>query len=181
MQNHFKNYGNKANFEHCNCNSERGSNCLNLTMCTTTTGVNTFSMGAWNPLATSTEAHQTVRIPVSGADWSVVDGEGNKVAAQVQVIDQRTLSLPCYTSIITKYQEELPKLIDAYSNKATHVLTFSIGNIPPMGYKVFLQLLDHPLMGRISSAAAVPKLKRHTFDVYPKLMGLLQCQMVYMN
>ncbi len=130
--------GTKANFEHCNCNSEGGSNCLNLTMCTTTTGVNTFSMGAWNPLATSTEAHQTVRIPVSGADWSVVDGEGNKVAAQVQVIDQRTLSLPLlYINHYKVSKEELPKLIDAYSNKATHVLTFSIGNIPPMGYKVF--------------------------------------------
>ena len=69
--------GTKAEFEHCNCNSEGGSNCLNLTMCATTTGVDEFRW-PWNPLAQETEAHQTVRIPVTGSEWHVVDGTAMK-------------------------------------------------------------------------------------------------------
>ena len=90
--------GTKAEFEHCNCNSEGGSNCLNLTMCATTTGVDEFSMAAWNPLAQETEAHQTVRIPVTGSEWHVVDGTGKEIPSQVQAIDQRTLQLPLLSS-----------------------------------------------------------------------------------
>ena len=130
--------GTKAEFEHCNCNSEGGSNCLNLTMCATTTGVDEFSMAAWNPLAQETEAHQTVRIPVTGSEWHVVDGTGKEIPSQVQAIDQRTLQLPLlYINHYKVTKEQLPKIIDAYSNKATHVLTFGIGGIPAMGYKVF--------------------------------------------
>merc|ERR1711871_328814 len=83
--------------------------------------------------------HQTVRIPVTGSEWHVVDGDGNEIPSQVQAIDQRTLQLPLlYINHHKVTKEQLPKIIDAYSNKATHVLTFGIGGIPAMGYKVFI-------------------------------------------
>ena len=63
---------------------------------------------------------------------------GNEIPSQVQAIDQRTLQLPLlYINHYKVTKEQLPKIIDAYSNKATHVLTFGIGGIPAMGYKVF--------------------------------------------
>ena len=138
MQNHFKIDGNKSNFEHCKIVIPSVVQLFKFDDVYYYYGCKHIFNGCMESTWTSTEAHQTVRIPVSGADWSVVDGEGNKVAAQVQVIGQRTLSLPLlYINHYKVSKEELPKLIDAYSNKATHVLTFSIGNLPPMGYKVF--------------------------------------------
>ena len=128
--------GTDARFEHCNCNADGGDNCLNITVCSTTTGVDTFSVAAWNPLGQEKSGQQVVRIPVTGDQWEVTAG-GKVVASQVTAIDQRTLDLPLlYINHFGVTKEDLPKLIEAYSNKATHVLTFET-DIPPMGYAVY--------------------------------------------
>eukprot|EP00945_MAST-04E_sp_MAST-4E-sp1_P007088 g7088.t1 len=130
--------GTDARFDHCNCNSEGGQNCLNITVCSTTTGVDQFSVAAWNPLGQAESGNQILRIPVTGESWIVKDeATGKTVQAQVSAIDKRTLELPLlYINHFGVKKEDLPKIIDAYSNKATHVLTFA-AEMPPMGYKLF--------------------------------------------
>lgn len=125
--------GSTAPFGHCNCNS--AGNCLNLSVCAYTTGVDNFAMVAWNPQGQS--ATQMVRIPVTGDQWEVVDADGKLVLSQTAPIDDRTLSLPLL--YINKYKMSSAKLnatITSVQNNATHILTFSI-TMPPVGYTTY--------------------------------------------
>lgn len=121
---------------HCNCNAYGAEDCLNMTVCSMTTGKDEFTVVAWNPLGQS--GSQSIRVPVTGASWTVTDAAtGKAVAAQVSPIDDRTLQLPLL--YLNKY-----KMSDAQqaawkkqnSNKADHVLTMWV-DLPAVGYSTF--------------------------------------------
>lgn len=119
---------------HCNCNS--AGNCLNMSMCTYTTGVDEFTVIAWNPLGQNTSTW--LRIPVSGANYTVTDlATHATLSNQVTIIDSRTKELPLL--YLNKYKmepSEVTKAQVALANNATHVLTFDAA-LPPIGYSSF--------------------------------------------
>jgi hypothetical protein len=76
---------------HCNCNA--AGNCLNMSVCAYTTGVDEFTVLAWNPQGRNTSSW--LRIPVSGAQWTVTDlASGTGLPSQATALDARTMSLP---------------------------------------------------------------------------------------
>eukprot|EP01061_Rhynchopus_euleeides_P019355 TRINITY_DN317_c0_g1_i1.p1 TRINITY_DN317_c0_g1~~TRINITY_DN317_c0_g1_i1.p1 ORF type:complete len:1106 (+),score=505.33 TRINITY_DN317_c0_g1_i1:99-3416(+) len=130
--------GVKADFEHCNCNSMGGDNCLNITMCELTASASAFTMVAWNPLArTST---QSFRLPVTvaeGSTWRVFDSSNAQVACDLTELDERTRQLPLlYLNKFGLTDEQVKAREAELANKATHVLSF-VGTLPPIGYSKF--------------------------------------------
>jgi alpha-mannosidase len=121
---------------HCNCNS--AGNCLNISMCAYTTGVDEFTVIAWNTLAQNTSSW--LRLPVSGGDGYTVTDLSTKatVPSQALAIDDRTKQLPLL--YINKYKmsaSQLSAAQAAVANNATHILTFA-APLPPVGYNTFL-------------------------------------------
>jgi alpha-mannosidase len=119
---------------HCNCNA--AGNCLNMSMCAYTTGADEFTVLAWNP--TGQKATNWLRIPVSGAAYSVTDLSSNAVLpSQATLIDNRTHELPLlYINKFGMKAAQLTAEEAKLSNKATHVLTFE-ATTPPVGYSSF--------------------------------------------
>lgn len=137
---------------HCNCNEQ--GNCLNMTICAATTGVDSVSVVAYNPLGQASAPW--IRLPVTGPEWQVSDSTGF-LPSQTSLLDARTLSLPLLylnkfgldTAQIATRQAEL-------KNNATHVLEFRAA-LPPMGYSVFtlkkVASMSEPF---VANAASVP-------------------------
>jgi hypothetical protein len=124
--------GTSDSLAHCGCNA--ADSCLNISVCAATTGKDEFSVVAWNPQGHNTT--QTVRIPVTGAGYTVTGPDGT-VSSQVLEIDERTKSLPLlYLNSYKMGPIEIAKAKAALANKATHVLTFQIG-APAVGYSVY--------------------------------------------
>eukprot|EP01063_Lacrimia_lanifica_P011272 TRINITY_DN1808_c0_g1_i8.p1 TRINITY_DN1808_c0_g1~~TRINITY_DN1808_c0_g1_i8.p1 ORF type:complete len:1110 (+),score=493.11 TRINITY_DN1808_c0_g1_i8:91-3420(+) len=120
-----------AAVEQCACNAAAGADCLNITACPFTTEASEFNAIAYNPLGRA--AAQTIRLPVTGASWSVKDADGNAVPAQVAEIDAVTKALPkLYLNSFGMTAAQ----IKAAENKATHVVTFQ-AQMPPVGYSTY--------------------------------------------
>ena len=119
---------------HCNCNN--AGNCLNMSMCTYTTGVDEFTVIAWNPLGQNSSSW--LRLPVSGAAYTVTNlATHSTLPSQATVIDARTKQLPLL--YLNKYRMNattVTKAQVALANRATHVLTFEAA-LPPVGYSSF--------------------------------------------
>ena len=92
--------------------------------------------GCMEPFGPRNEAHQTVRIPVTGSEWHVVDGIGKEIPSQVQAIDQRTLQLPLLVNHYKVTKEQLPKSLMHTEQSYSRINIWNRG-IPAMGYKVF--------------------------------------------
>jgi alpha-mannosidase len=119
---------------HCNCNA--AGNCLNMSLCAYTTGVDEFTVLAWNP--EGQKASNWLRIPVSGAAYTVTDLSSKKVLpSQATLIDNRTHELPLlYINKHGMKAAELAAEEAKLSNKATHVLNFE-ASTPAVGYSSF--------------------------------------------
>ena len=126
---------------HCNCNA--AGNCLNMSMCAFTTGVDAFTVLAWNPLAQASTS--LLRLPVSGLAWEVTALRGGPddarsdaaVPHQVTAMDARTLSLPLlYLNHfgLSKAQDTEAKC--QLANNATHIISFQ-APLPPVGFASF--------------------------------------------
>jgi alpha-mannosidase len=120
---------------HCNCNS--AGNCLNMSMCAFTTGVDEFTVIAWNPLGQNTSSW--LRLPVSGGDGYTVTDLSTKatVPSQALAIDDRTKQLPLL--YLNKYRMNATAVAQAQAalaNQATHILTFEVA-LPPVGFSSF--------------------------------------------
>ena len=75
-----------------------------------------------------------LRVPVSGASWTVTDLAVNvTIANQANALDNRTRRLPL---LYIAHNLTSPETIAAASNKATHVLTFA-APLPPVGFSTF--------------------------------------------
>ena len=127
-----------AGFQHCNCNSMNGDNCLNITMCTlTTVADDRFTVAAWNPLGR--DSTQILRVPVtlpSGKTWTVTQPAG--VKSQLTAIDSRTLELPkLYLNKFNMTASQIQKREEEMANKATHVLSFQAA-LPAVGFSTFV-------------------------------------------
>eukprot|EP01052_Picozoa_sp_SAG31_P048012 SAG31_NODE_9856_length_1220_cov_0.967886_2_plen_318_part_01 len=119
---------------HCNCNM--AGNCLNMSMCAYTTGVDEFTVIAWNPEGQNVSAW--LSIPVSGAAYTVTDlSTKATLASQATLIDARTKSLPLlYINAHGMDAESKASAESAHANKATHTLRFQ-ASLPPVGYSTF--------------------------------------------
>ena len=118
---------------HCNCNA--AGNCLNMSVCAYTTGVDSFSVIAWNPLGQA--ATPWINVPVNGATWAIADHQGKPVAGQTTPIDDRTKQLPLlYINSFKMDNATLQKEMAAVSNKASHVVSFR-ASVPALGYTVY--------------------------------------------
>jgi len=130
--------GTDAEFFHCNCNDEGAKNCLNITMCSYSSSHDSFKVVAWNPIASEGQSEKSLRIPVTGYEWTVKDeSTGQTVPSEVIPIDSRTKSVPLlyvnHYGLDAAASEAKRK---DYMNNATHVLVFNV-NLPPMGYATF--------------------------------------------
>ena len=74
---------------HCNCNA--AGNCLNMSMCSYTTGVDEFTVIAWNP--EGQKASAWLSIPVSGAAYTVTDLATKATVPAQAGLDEGILSL----------------------------------------------------------------------------------------
>jgi len=130
--------GTNAEIFHCNCNSDGAKDCLNVTMCAFTSGqTKSFKVIAWNPMTTSNQEPQIVRIPVQGGSWHITDSAGVAVPSQIVALDNRTRGIPLlYINYFGLSGQQVDDKIKEYSNSATHVLVFAI-NPPPMGYSTY--------------------------------------------
>ena len=120
--------------DHCNCNAYGAEDCLNITVCSATTGPSEFSIVAYNPQGQ--ESTQVLRIPVQGAGpWTATDvAKQRGVPAQALAISDRTLSLPLlYLNKHGMSQAEQDAWKEQNANPATHVLSVQ-ATIPAMGY-----------------------------------------------
>eukprot|EP01052_Picozoa_sp_SAG31_P014474 SAG31_NODE_901_length_11133_cov_9.476799_9_plen_718_part_00 len=119
---------------HCNCNA--AGNCLNMSMCAYTTGANVFTVLAWNQQGQ--QANNWLRIPVSGAAYTVTDLSTNKVLpSEATLIDNRTHSLPLlYLNRYGMTTAQVAAAEATLANKATHVLTFK-ATIAAVGFSSF--------------------------------------------
>jgi hypothetical protein len=126
--------GIKGDIGHCNCNA--AGNCLNMSVCAYTTGVEEFTVIAWNPLAQNSTSW--LRIPVSGDTWTVTDlSTHTAVSSQAIAIDNRTHELPLlYINKYGKSAQQIAQEEASLSNKASHVLTFPAA-LPPVGYATY--------------------------------------------
>ena len=119
---------------HCNCNA--AGNCLNMSMCAYTTGVDEFVVLAWNPQAQTRKSW--LRIPVTGAAWTVTDLSTSAVVPnQATAVDERTKQLPLL--YLNRFGMDAAKVAaeeDALKNNATHIVSFE-AMMPPVGYSSF--------------------------------------------
>lgn len=127
---------------HCNCN--QAGDCLNMSVCSHTTGEKEFTMVAWNPLGQP--ATSWLRLPVTGANWTVTAlGDGATVPSETRAIDGRTLELPLL--YLNEYQMTAKQIAAAkqeLANNATHVIAFQ-ASLPPFGHATY-QFTKSPSM-----------------------------------
>merc|ERR1719253_1112970 len=130
--------GTDADVFHCNCNCDGAKDCLNVTMCAFTSSHDNFKVVAWNPMTTTYQEKQSLRIPVNGDSWSVTDDStGKPVPAQVIPIDNRTLGIPLlYINYHKLNKQQIADKIKDYENKASHVLVFEV-EPPSMGFSTY--------------------------------------------
>jgi alpha-mannosidase len=106
-------------------------------MCAYTTGVDSFTVLAWNPAGQNSSSW--LRLPVTGGvGWSVTD-VATKVAlpSQTSAIDARTHQLPLlYLNKYKMNNATVERELGRLANQATHVLTFN-APLPPVGYATF--------------------------------------------
>jgi hypothetical protein len=111
-------------------------NCLNMSMCAYTTGVDSFTVVAWNPAGQKSTSW--LALPVSGDKWQVTDlASQSAVPSQTTLIDNRTHQLPLL--YLNKYRMKPAAVATAeaaLANKATHLLNFA-AELPPVGYSTF--------------------------------------------
>ena len=108
---------------------------MNMSMCTYTTGVDSFTVIAWNPLGQNVSSW--LRIPVSGASYTVTDLSTAAVPSQTTAIDARTKQLPqLYLNTANMSAASIANERRALTNRATHVLTFQAA-LPPAGFSTF--------------------------------------------
>ncbi|KAJ1454800.1 galactose mutarotase-like domain-containing protein [Pelagophyceae sp. CCMP2097] len=118
---------------HCNCNA--GGNCLNMSVCAATTGVDSFTVAAWNVLGQ--ELHDVVRLPVAAGDWACLDAAGKPAAAQYAPLDARTKSLPLlYLNSFNMTALEVAAAKAELANNADGILALEIA-VPPVGLATF--------------------------------------------
>eukprot|EP01043_Picozoa_sp_COSAG02_P051476 COSAG02_NODE_5421_length_4345_cov_3.631653_3_plen_527_part_00 len=105
-------------------------------MCAYTTGVDEFTVVAWNTLAQNTSSW--LRLPVSGTGYVVTDlSTKATVPSQTLAIDSRTKQLPLlYINKFGMNAAQLSAAQAAVANNASHVLTFA-APLPPVGYSTF--------------------------------------------
>jgi alpha-mannosidase len=125
---------------HCNCNNHVGAlngDCLNISMCAYTADHDAFQVVAWNNQGRNSA--QLIRVPVTvkaGMKFEITNlaDESTKVDAQLVPLTKRDYELP----LLYLTFEELTNasIVDAATNKATHVLVFE-ATLPPVGYTVF--------------------------------------------
>jgi len=119
--------------EHCNCNA--AGNCLNISVCAATTGVDAFHVIAWNPNGQGLA--DIARIPVTGDKWTVTGPDGKPVAAQVVPLDDRTKELPLlYLNSFNMNAAQIAAEKAALANNATHLLVIDLA-VPPIGMAVY--------------------------------------------
>jgi hypothetical protein len=123
-------------------------------MCAYTTGVNSFTVLAWNPDAQNVSTW--LRIPVSGSAYTVTDLSTKAVLPnQATVIDARTHSLP--VMYLNKFKMNAAAIATAeagLANKATHVISFEAA-IPPVGYASF-SFKKSSAVADVTTAIAAP-------------------------
>ena len=142
-------------FGHCNCNAVGAANCLNISVCAHTTGVDNFAVVAWNPQGLNQK--HLFRIPVTAAQWSVADADGNAVPAQTQPLTARTLGLPkLYLNRFNMTAGEVAAAEAALANKATHMLMFS-ASVPAIGYATFTAKASGATAAAGAAAAVSPR------------------------
>ncbi|KAJ9456762.1 putative alpha-mannosidase [Diplonema papillatum] len=141
-----------ATLEHCNCNAVGADNCLNITVCPTTTGAQSFDVVAWNSLGRNSS--QYLRIPVSFSSATVTGPMGAVTNVQVDAIDARTLSIPLlYLNKFNMTSQQIAAAEQQIMNNATHVVSF-MAELPPMGYGVYtVAAASKPAVRRIAAAA----------------------------
>ena len=150
--------GTSVEFQHCNCNSMGADNCLNISMCATTTDEAEFTVAAWNPLARGSV--QGIRLPVTfsfGTQWKVYDHLKRLLPSDLVEIDARTHQIPLL--YLNSFGLTTSQEIDALKNlqnKATHVLSFT-ASLPPLGFAKF-----HAV--RTEETKVVPKPKKVKAD-----------------
>eukprot|EP01064_Diplonema_japonicum_P013576 TRINITY_DN2111_c0_g5_i1.p1 TRINITY_DN2111_c0_g5~~TRINITY_DN2111_c0_g5_i1.p1 ORF type:complete len:1111 (+),score=357.90 TRINITY_DN2111_c0_g5_i1:44-3376(+) len=146
--------GANASFEHCNCNSMGGQNCLNISMCALTTNEASFTVAAWNPLGRS--SRQVITLPVTGAGWNV-SVNGKAVLCQTTELDARTKGLPeLYLNYYNMSASQAAAAKAALANKATHALSFAI-TIPAMGFSTVTALRQNNAKSHVKAVKAAPK------------------------
>ena len=92
-------------------------------------------MAAWNPNGQAMT--QMVRIPVTGASWTVEDASGTAVPSQATALDNRTLQLPLlYINYFGLNNATRAQAVTAHTNQATHTPTFAI-TPPALGYATY--------------------------------------------
>ena len=138
---------------HCNCNE--AGNCLNISMCAYTTGVDAFTVLAWNPQGQA--AKSWLRVPVSGGDWVVTDlSSKTYVPSQAIALDARTKELPLlYLNRFGLSPAEINAKEAELANNASHVLTFE-APLPPVGYAAFGIKKSEQPASNVSDTAAAP-------------------------
>jgi hypothetical protein len=125
--------GYTGKFGHCNCNE--AGNCLNMSVCSFTTGADEFTVVAWNPQGQV--ASPWLRLPVIGGSWTVTDAQGVAVPSQTIALDNRTIEIPLlYVNHfgLSKAQDDAAKA--AVANNATHTVTFQ-STLPAVGYSYY--------------------------------------------
>ena len=134
--------------------SNAAGNCLNMSMCAYTTGVDQFTVLAWNPEAQNVSTW--LRIPVSGAAYTVTDLSTKAVLPnQATALDNRTLQLPLlYLNKHGMKASQIATAEAALANKATHVLSFEV-SLPPVGYSSFL-IKKSAATAAVTTAIAAP-------------------------
>lgn len=136
---------------HCNCQSS--GDCLNMSVCSLTTGVTSFTVIAWNPLGHSTSSW--LQLPVTGSAFSVTDLATNaSLASQTTPLDARTRQLPLlYVNKFNMSTDQFAAATRSRANKATHMLTFN-AVLPPVGHATFRIQAVHtkPIQKRFDSA-----------------------------
>eukprot|EP00040_Diaphanoeca_grandis_P000572 m.15796 g.15796 ORF g.15796 m.15796 type:complete len:1168 (-) comp10754_c0_seq1:58-3561(-) len=159
--------GSSAPFGHCNCNE--AGNCLNLSVCAYTTGQSSFTMTAWNPMGQA--ATQMVRIPVTGASWTVTNkATGANVAVQTSPIDNRTLSLPLlYINYAGLNAQTKAAAVKQHTNDATHILSFAI-TTPAVGFTTFTAVVatdpaHTPTTTRVVTHAQPPTVSNEFYEL----------------
>ena len=147
---------------HCNCNS--AGNCLNVSMCAYTTGVDSVTVIAWNPLGQNTSSW--LRIPVTGASYTVTDlASKATVPSQAIAIDDRTKQLPLlYLNKHGMHAAQVAAAQASLANNATHVLTFA-AEIPPVGYSTFSIKKGAEPSAAVSTAAAPSTVTNGVYEI----------------
>ena len=81
------------------CNCQSSGDCLNMSVCSLSTGVDEFTVIAWNPLGHNVSSW--LRLPVTGSDFSVTNLANNaSLPSQATPLDARTKQ-PYHYSTLT--------------------------------------------------------------------------------